>query len=140
MPARHRLSRPAFENLQRRKPRGMMRGRAATAYGDLGALPSETGCRAVRAEQFARAVMSTRADTATGVQALGHSFLRRKVVNRAPAMPPNDSSPVYSTTTAPEWCRRLVSQDDPRAIGERSGNGAALRLFDCTRTPITPSP
>ena len=32
---------------------GMMQGRAATAYGDLGALPSETGCRAVRAEQHA---------------------------------------------------------------------------------------
>jgi hypothetical protein len=36
--ASHRLSRPAFENLQRTKPRGMKRGRAATAYGDLKAL------------------------------------------------------------------------------------------------------
>src|SRR5215467_2558088 len=43
--ASHRLSRPAFENLQRTKPRGMMRGRAATAYGDLKALAGETGVR-----------------------------------------------------------------------------------------------
>jgi hypothetical protein len=41
----YRLSRPAFENLQRTKPRGMMRGRAATAYGDLKALAGETGVR-----------------------------------------------------------------------------------------------
>jgi hypothetical protein len=34
---------PASENLQRRKPRGRMRGRAATTYGDLRALPDGTG-------------------------------------------------------------------------------------------------
>jgi hypothetical protein len=34
---------PAFENLQRRKPRGTMRGRAATTYGDLRALAGVTG-------------------------------------------------------------------------------------------------
>ena len=43
--ASHRLSRPAFENLQRTKPRGMMRGRAATAYGDLKALPANMSKR-----------------------------------------------------------------------------------------------
>ena len=31
----HTLGWPAFENLQRTKPRGMIRGRAATTYGDL---------------------------------------------------------------------------------------------------------
>jgi len=51
--ASHRFSLPAFENLQRTKPRGTMRGRAATAYGDLKAWLVRRECRALRAEQFA---------------------------------------------------------------------------------------